>query len=94
LASNPATLGGSIAAGGDAMSGDIRELFTTGYGHMRCEACGADAAADDAEIERMKALITELCDALDEIGHVTQAKLPTEYWQKRKRLIEHARKVT
>lgn len=31
---------------------------------MRCESCGADAAADDAEIARLKALITELADAL------------------------------
>ena len=35
---------------------------------MRCESCGADAAADDAEIARLKALITELADVLDAYG--------------------------
>ena len=39
-------------------------------------------------------LITELADALDEIGHVTQARLSTEYWQKRKQLIERALEAT
>jgi hypothetical protein len=32
---------------------------------MRCEACGADSGADDAEIERLKALITDLAVALE-----------------------------
>jgi hypothetical protein len=51
---------------------------------MRCEACGADSAADDAEIERLiktcdvleqesvglKALLAECADALETSGPI------------------------
>ena len=45
---------------------------------MRCECCGADSAADDAKIQRLKAIVERQKVALDRWGDAGLRELITE----------------